>query len=104
MKINVYYKEIKLGELSHVTNNYIYKANKQNIEKAHKKGYITFLYKCDDSFISEELPFSLQNLIPTEKQQDILLLADINKNDSDFEKLYKLSKLDLETTDFYVKS
>lgn len=101
--IGVYYKDIKLGELSQVNSKYIYKANKNNINKAHKLGYLTFLYKCDDNFISEELPYSLQNFIPTEKQIELIETANILDNDNDFEKLYKIAKLNFEKPDFHIE-
>ena len=102
--IGIFFREIKLGELTQVNNNYIYKANIKNIEKAHKKGYSTYLYKCDESFISEDLPYSLQNFIPTEEQTETLTIAKITPNDSDFEKLYKIAKLDFEKRDFYIQA
>lgn len=102
--ISIYFREIKLGELNQVNDNYVYKCNKENVKKAHQKGYSTFLYKCDDSFISTELPYSLQNFIPDKKQVQIIQLAKIEESDSDFEKLYKVAHLDFAKPDFYIKA
>lgn len=103
MKISIFYREIKLGELKKTENNYVYKALPENVEKAHKKGYSTFLYMCDNSFISEELPFSLLDFIPDEKQVDLIIAADIKESDSDFEKLYKIASLDAVKPDFHME-
>lgn len=102
--IGVYFREIKLGELSKVNDNYVYKSNEENVKQAHEKGYSSYLYKCDDSFISTELPYSLQNFVPDEKQTQIVTLAKITKNDSDFDKLYKVAKLNLVVPDFHIKA
>ncbi len=100
--ISVYYKEIKLGELTTVNKNYVYKAIEKNVKLAHEKGYFTFLFNCDENFISEELPYSLQNFIPTEKHKDIIEEANILKTDSDFEKLYKIASLPYSKEDFHI--
>lgn len=100
--ISVYFKEIKLGELTKVENNYIYKVNAKNVSLAHQKGYSTFLYKCDESFISEKLPYSLQNYIPSSEHTQIIKEANILESDSDFEKLYKIALLPYEKEDFHI--
>ena len=102
--IGIYFREIKLGELTQINTNYVYKANSKNVEKAHNKGYSTFLYNCDNSFIDEHLPISLQNFIPSKEQTELEYLANIKEDDSDFEKLYKIAKLNFDTPDFYIKA
>lgn len=102
--ISVYYNEIKLGELTQENKNYIYKANIKNIMLAHKKGYCTYLYNCDEDFTTEELPYSLQNFIPNEKQTQIIQEANILNSDSDFEKLYKIAKLPFEKEAFNIQA
>lgn len=101
--IGVYYKEIKLGELTW-DNNYVYNAFLKNIVIAHKKGYPTYLYSCDESFISDELPYSLQNYVPNKSHIQIIQEAGILETDNDFEKLYKIAKLPYERESFYVKA
>ena len=102
--IRIFYKEIELGQLQQVEKNYIYKANPQKVELAHKKGYPTYLYKCDESFLSSELPYSITDFIPDPKQYAICIAANIENNDSDFEKLYKVASLkDVKNREFHLE-
>lgn len=101
--LSVYINEIKLGELSFDGANYIFKANDKNVEKANQKGYTPFLYNCESSWVSEVLPLSLQDFIPADEQIDLLMIADINPSDNDFEKLCKMASAKISKPNFHIE-
>ena len=102
-RISVYFKDIKLGELSMINDEYIYLAIKENIDKATKKGYSKTLYGCDKNFVSKTLPFSLKNFVVENDQIKNWSEANINTKDSNFERLLKVAKLnDIAHDDFYI--
>ena len=102
-RISVFFKETKLGELSMVNDNYVYVCLPENIKKANQNGYLKTLYGCDKNFISKELPFSLKNFVVNNEQIKNWPEAKIEKEDSDFERLIKLAKLqDTAHDEFYI--
>ena len=103
-KISVYYKEIKLGELTFDDEYFIYSANKENVEHAHKLNYPTFLYNCDNDFKSKSLPYSFDDFIVKNKNIHLYPQAKIFPSDTLFERLYKFAKLDNGTKpDFHLQ-
>ena len=103
MKLKVFFKEIKIGELWFNNGLICYETDKNNLKKAYNKKYPLFLYDCESDFCLEHLPIGFLKLLPGEGDDDIVLMAEINENDSEFERLLKVAKLDLAHDDFYVK-
>jgi len=102
-RISVYFKDIKLGELSIVDDNYVYVCIPENIEKATQNGFLKTLFGCDKNFISKDLPLSLKNFVVNNDNIKFWSETDITKDDSDFDRLYKIAKLNnLSKDDFYI--
>ena len=101
--LSIYINEIKLGEMTFDGSNYVFKANEKNVEKANKKGYTPFLYGCEQSWTSQELPLALQDFIPSEEQLDLLMLAEISPEDTDFEKLCKMAAAKIAKPNFHIE-
>ena len=103
MKLGVYFKELKIGTLSKVNDEYHYIVNDRNKKKAIEKGYPLFLFNCQEDFVVRELPSSFLELIP-EENIDLYLIAGITKEDDDFIKLCKMSMLNLAHADFHIEA
>ena len=102
-RISVYFKDIKLGELSMINGEYVYISIQKNIDKATQNGYLKTLYGCDKNFISKELPFSLKNFVVKNDNIKNWDNAKISKDDSDFDRLLKIARLKNTThDDFYI--
>lgn len=101
--IKVCYKDVVLGKLTFQEGAYCYEASKMGVEKAYKKGYTTFVYDCDQSFVSDSLPASLQDLLSEEIVSNIATLTDILETDTEFDVLYKFAELDVGKPDFHVE-
>ena len=101
--LSIYINEIKLGEMAFDGKNYIFKANDKNVEKANQKGYTPFLYGCEKSWVSEVLPLSLQDFIPSDEQIDLLMIAEIAPTDTDFEKLCKMAAAKISKPNFHIE-
>ena len=102
--LGVYYKDIKLGNLTFEGGYYIYKSIPNNVEKAHQRGYVTSVYGCDEDFVSKELPMAIEDFIPPEEIVDLNFMANIQATDTPFQKLCKMGMLDLAYDDFYLKT
>lgn len=101
--IKVCYKDIVLGKLTFQEGVYCYEASKIGVDKAYKKGYTTFVYDCDQSFVSDTLPASLQDLVSEEIVSNIATLTEILETDTEFDVLYKFAALDVGKPDFHVE-
>ncbi len=104
MKLGVFFKEIKLGELFVENNKYVYLANSEGVKKANRKGYVTSFYGFDKSFESDEFPAILDNYFPSESNIDLYELAGVKTTDTKFVALWKLSCLDLAQPDLHFKA
>ena len=101
--ISVYYKEIKLGELAFDGSAYIYRAGANNVQKAHKKGYSTFVYGFDEDFKMSYLPAPLKDMLPESPNDFVVEVAGINPDDSEFEMLCKIAGANAKKDDFHVE-
>ena len=102
--IVVYFKDVAIGELTFVNNNYVYKTYEDGINKAIEKAYPLFLYDVYQDFVAPFLPESISGWIPTNENSNLYIEAGINESDSAFEKLVKISKLNLNEQDVWIKS
>lgn len=100
-KIIVKYKELALGQLTYNNGFYCYNVFEDNIKSAYQNAYPIMLYKVDKDFTEQTLPLSLSNMIPDEGT-NLFENAQMNSQDNDFEKLYKLAKLPLYDEGLYV--
>ncbi len=101
--LGVYFREIKLGELSFENGRYVYRAIPANVKKAHEKQYVTSIYGCDEDFVSNELPFAIAEFIPPAEIVDLNVMAGIMPTDTPYQKLCKMASLDLAYENFYLK-
>ena len=99
--ILVKFKDVTLGELTYENNFYYYRTFDDNVTKAKEMGYPISLFQLDESFVSGNLPSSLDDFIPNENAY-IYKLANISNLDSNFEKLLKVAKLNLADTGLYI--
>ena len=90
-KIAVKFRDYYVGDLTFEDNNFVYKANDVGVDMAITEGGVPlFLYGVNNSFVSPELPNSLQNLIPNENSELYITLK-LGECANDFEKLYVLA-------------
>jgi len=101
--IIVYYKEIAVGELSYKEGNFVYNTYESGLNEAMSLAYPLFLYQIDQDFISPTLPTSLLQWLPN-TNDELYSDAGIIESDNDFEKLVKVSKLNLIDENVYIKS
>lgn len=102
-KIKVYFKDLKIGELSFINGFYLFETNKINIKKAKNKAYPLFLFGLENDFSSKELPECFESMIPSDENIDLNVLANIEANDEPFIKLLKIASLNLSYDDLGVK-
>ncbi len=101
--IRVYFKDVELGKLTFQNGNYCFQVSRSGVEKANKKGYPTFLYDCNESFVSDVLPESIKDLLSEEVLTSLEDLLEIVETDTEFDVLYKLAELDISKPDFHVE-
>ena len=100
--IYVYFRDLKIGELTFDGTNYIYNINQEGIDAANSRGYFLSLYKCKNSFVSPILPNSFKELVLDDESAKLYPEANIVSSDNDFMRLYKFAKLkDIVRPDFY---
>ena len=99
----VFFKDVAIGELTFIDNNYVYKTYEDGINEAIEKAYPLFLYDIDQDFSSPYLPESIAGWIPTNPNITLYTEAGILENDSEWEKLVKVSKLSLHDENVYVQ-
>lgn len=105
MKINVFYKDIKIGELIKIQNFYEYKANIKNIKRAENLGFFALIYGLNKSFKTNEIPLSIISILPENKNSDLYKLAMVDfEKDGEFTILYKMSKLKIEKPSFHIEA
>lgn len=90
-RIYVNYQDITLGELSYNHGMYCYVTIKQNIDYALQNGYPISIYFLNKDFIEPKLPLILKEFVPN-SGTDLYESANINENDSEFEKLLKVAE------------
>lgn len=101
IKLYVYFKETKLGCLFKENGQYVFMANENGVQKAINKGYPIWLFGVEKSFVANELPISIQNLIP-DKDCDLNELAGISYEDDELTKLQKIANLSLEYPELHI--
>ena len=65
--IYVYFRDLKVGELTFDGTNYIYNVNQDGIDAANARGYFLSIYKCKKSFVSPTLPNPFKDLVLNNK-------------------------------------
>lgn len=104
MKVDVFFKDYHLGALTFEDGNYVYNSN-LNGEKQFKENAVSALfYGLFDSknLKLKELPNFLEDYLVMQNNEFICNQAKINVNDSNQEKLYKLSFLKFDDIGFYI--
>lgn len=104
MKIDVFFKNYHLGTLTFKDNHYIYNSNVTQEEDFKKNNVSAMFYGLFNShdLPLNELPAFLQQYLDLQKNEFVSNQAKLNQNDTDFEKLYKLSLLKYDDISFYI--
>lgn len=106
--IKLCYKEFELGTLSfdEQTKEYIYNSNLENEQKAKEKYSAMEFYYLSNSVDrrSKRLFDNFTEFSSSFDRSDIVRKAKIEKDDSIFEKLTKIAKLNLFYENFYIKN
>lgn len=106
-KIYLYLEEIPLGYLIEVEGAYSYYADRENVLLAKEKYPIQMkLYNLNDGGMKdfESIPHLFSVYLDGATREDIIKSAGIEKDDSDFTKLYKLAELDFHPINFSIKA
>ncbi|MGD9901257.1 MAG: hypothetical protein AB7S44_01825 [Spirochaetales bacterium] len=106
MKINYYYKDIKLGTLTYKQHTYIYVSDLENEAIALQKHPLMKFYTLANSHKnkSQTLFKEFTEFLEATNRKDIIERAKIKEKDSAFTKLYKFAKLNQDTSEFYIKA
>ena len=105
-KIKLYIFDIELGFLVSNNDSYNFHQNTENITKA-KNQYprqMRALKLCEQgNTVFDNIPFPYSDFLMYSSRSDLASEAGIVEGDSDFEKVYKLSKLDMITPVYSIK-
>ena len=105
MKVHLLYREFNLGSLEASPNGFVWTPNLSNITEASKKyiGMDMFLLEKEPT-LYKIIPWHYKDFLINADRPDLKQKANIQNSDSDFEKLYKLSKLNFFSSEFIIKS
>ena len=96
-----------MGVLENTEKGYVYTSNTENEQMLLDSKHLAHsMYSLWYSYnrVSKELFIDFQRILSKAKRRDIVERAEINSNDSDWEKLVKLSELKYYPSGFYVQS
>lgn len=98
------WKEISIAKLTYEDNKYWYMIIKENLEKAKLEGCPTMLFENkEEKQISKTLPAIFDDYIVDKDRTDLIKKANIESDDSVFEKLCKATVLDIGKNRFWIK-
>ena len=106
MKIKLNYNEFTLGFLAQNSQGYVWTPDVNEINKAKEK----YEYGMDMFFLPSVqkvytfIPRHFNEFLEASDRADLMEKAHIDDSDSDFVRLYKLSKLDFFNQEFVIKS
>lgn len=106
-QIYLYSQEINLGFLTQENDVYVWVPDTKNIalfENLNPATEDLLFMERKEPVVYEKMPFHYAEFLPACSREDLVQKAGIKASDSDFEKLYKLAKLDFSNQDFYIKS
>lgn len=107
MKINLYFKEYKLGSITSQNGELIYCSNCEE-EKAFKENCFSSifypLFDSSNAVISNQIPHFIKDYIKMCDNKFLASQAKIQSSDDMFTKLYKLSTLKFDDFGFYIKA
>jgi len=105
-KIILYYRRIPLGALERTENGYMYSSDFENEQKVKNIGLLTYseysLWNSTKRESKKLFPEFLE-IINKCSRADIVEMASITSQDSMWDKLVKLSRLEYFTPNFYVQ-
>ena len=105
-KIYLYLEDIPLGYLIESDGGYTFYADRENIADAKESHGIPMrLFNLNTSGMKkyDKIPHLFSVYLDGVNREDIVTSAGINDKDSDFAKLYKMSKLNLHPINFVIK-
>lgn len=102
MKIILKYREFELGSLSYENNDYVYNSFPENEEKAKKLTFGLLNYNLYNSknLKSKKLFVEFLPWLNVSARADIINLAKLKAEDSDWDILCKMAKINLSYGDF----
>ncbi len=106
MKINVYFKEYKLGNITCQNGKLLYNSYCENEKSFKENCFSSIFYPLFDSDNTslETLPRFLKDYVKMCDNKFLATQAKIAKSDDCFTKLYKLSTLNFDDFGFYIKA
>lgn len=105
-KIYLYLENILLGYLTEGDAGYLFYADKENISQAKKShGILMKFFNLNTSGMKkyDKIPYLFSVYLEGTNREDIIESAGICEGDSEFIKLYKMSKLNLHPINFAIK-
>lgn len=106
MKLELYYKNLLLGEFSQKDGKMFYNSNPVGENEFFNKFSNSIFYdlKFSDCVLVEKLPLFLENYEQAICNEKFVKLVDIKQEDSLFEKLCKLCKLKFDDFSYHFKT
>ena len=104
--IKLNFNKFNLGELTFDGNEYIFKINEESKKMLLRNGNNIALFDTNKQEVkSKELFLPFKKFLPADnKKQTLMEQLGVLKTDSDFEKLNKISKLNLNKEAFWLES
>ena len=99
------WKEVNIAKLAYVDKKYWYKIIEENLEKSCNMGCPIILFKNQNcKQVLDKLPSIFEDFLFNKNRKDLLEKCKIDKNDTDFEKLCKISQqLNTNKNEFWIK-
>lgn len=104
-KVYLHFKEFELGYLIQSERGYVWVPNCEKINKCFSRydGAVdVFMLDLKNETIHRQIPYHFYEYLESTERSDIMKKANINSNDSDFTKLYKVAALKFLNNDFYI--
>ena len=106
-KINLYVRDLLLGHLQENEGLFAFVPHETNIKLARQKYPLEMrAFKLNSSKVvcDKVMPYPFSSFLESTGRIDLIEKVGIEKNQSNFEKLYRLASLDLEYPIFRIKS
>ncbi|MDD4211153.1 MAG: hypothetical protein PHC46_02020 [Clostridia bacterium] len=102
--LSLHFNAFHLGELTYDNNCYTFKLDEESTKMLIKAGVNVAIFETNKKeIITKELPLAFKHFLPTKVDEFVLAQIGILKTDSDFEKLIKVSKLNLSKNKFWLE-
>ena len=106
MKIYLYFQEYKLGSLEKCEDKFLWIPIADGIDKAKKEYPFSMdpFYMDNKEKLYDKIPYYYADNNISNSRTDIIEMVGITKEDDLFTRLYKISTLEYNGTEFYIKN